>query len=173
MVKHLPAMRETGFDPWVGKISWRRTWQPTPVFLPGKSHGWRNLVDYGPWGAKESDTTERLHFYFSSKIWFQSVNHVRSWMRDFPSSSVYWLSEPQWVYVTLCMHLNSDQSHFKCPVSHMVCDYSAWEGKIQRHCFVCVCVLGHWPGVNVEKCPSEQENVICNSMDGPRDDHTK
>ena len=39
----------------------RRIWQPTPVFLPGKSHGWWNLVGYSPWGLKESDTTERLH----------------------------------------------------------------------------------------------------------------
>ena len=50
------------FNPWVGKISWRRKWQPTPVFLPGKSHGWWNLVGYSPWGRKESDTTEQLHF---------------------------------------------------------------------------------------------------------------
>ena len=41
---------------------WRREWQPTPVFLPGKSHGLRILVGYSPWGRKESDTTERLHF---------------------------------------------------------------------------------------------------------------
>ena len=41
---------------------WRRKWQPTPVFLPGKSHGWRNLAGYSPWGRKESDTTEQLHF---------------------------------------------------------------------------------------------------------------
>ena len=44
---------------------WRRQWQPTPVFLPGKSHGQRNLVGYSPWGHEESDTTERLHFHFS------------------------------------------------------------------------------------------------------------
>ena len=50
------------FDPWVGKIPWRRKWQPTPVLLPGKFHGRRSLVGYSPWGHKESDTTERLHF---------------------------------------------------------------------------------------------------------------
>ena len=44
---------------------WRRQWHPTPVFLPGKSHGWRSLVGCSPWGRKESDTTERLHFHFS------------------------------------------------------------------------------------------------------------
>ena len=49
-----------GFDPWVRKIPWRREWQPTPVVLPGESHGQRNLVGYSPWGHKESDTTEWL-----------------------------------------------------------------------------------------------------------------
>ena len=44
-----------GFDPGVRKISWRRKWQPTPVFLPGKSHGQRSLVGYSLWGCKESD----------------------------------------------------------------------------------------------------------------------
>ena len=43
---------------------WRRKWQPTPVFLPGKSHGLRSLVGYSPWGRKELDMTERLHFSF-------------------------------------------------------------------------------------------------------------
>ena len=56
-----------GFDPWVGKIPWRREWQPTPVFLPGKSHGQRSLVGYRPWGHKESDTTEQLTHYFPVK----------------------------------------------------------------------------------------------------------
>ena len=40
-------------------------WQPTPVLLPGEYHGGRSLVGYSPWGHKESDTTERLHFHFS------------------------------------------------------------------------------------------------------------
>ena len=44
---------------------WRRPWHPTPVLLPGKSHGWRILVGCGPWGLEESDTTEWLHFHFS------------------------------------------------------------------------------------------------------------
>ena len=53
-----------GFDHWVGKIPWRRKWQPTPIFLPGESHGRRSLVGYSPQGHKESDMTERLHFHF-------------------------------------------------------------------------------------------------------------
>ena len=43
----------------------RRQWHPTPVLLPGKSHGWRSLVGCSPWGCYESDMTERLHFHFS------------------------------------------------------------------------------------------------------------
>ena len=46
------------FDPWVRKIFWRRQWQPTPVFLPGESHGQRSLEGYGPQGHKELDTTK-------------------------------------------------------------------------------------------------------------------
>jgi len=49
--------QEPVFDPWVGKIPWRRKWQPIPVFLPGKSHGQESLEGYSPWGCKESNTT--------------------------------------------------------------------------------------------------------------------
>ena len=48
------------FDPWVGKILGRSTWQPAPVFLPAESHGWRSLVGYSPWGHKESGVTKWL-----------------------------------------------------------------------------------------------------------------
>ena len=50
-----------GFDLWIRTIPWRRKWQPTPVFLPGKSHGQRSLAGYSPRGHKESDTTEPLN----------------------------------------------------------------------------------------------------------------
>ena len=53
-----------GFDPWVGKVPWRRKWQLTRVFLPGESCGRRSLEGYSPQGRRESDTTERLHFHF-------------------------------------------------------------------------------------------------------------
>ena len=50
-----------GLDPWVGKIPWRRNWQPIPVFLPGKSHGQRSLEEYSPWGHKELATIYQLN----------------------------------------------------------------------------------------------------------------
>ena len=49
-----------GFSPWVGKIPWRRKWQPTPVFLPRKSHAQRSLAGYSPQGHIASDMTEQL-----------------------------------------------------------------------------------------------------------------
>ena len=49
---------------WAGKISWRREWQPTPVFLPGEFYGQRSLVSYSSWGHKELDTTEELKHFF-------------------------------------------------------------------------------------------------------------
>ena len=64
VVKNPPTMQETqmtGFSPWVRNILWMRQWQPTSIFLPGKSHGERSLVGYSPWGRKESDTIERAH----------------------------------------------------------------------------------------------------------------
>ena len=51
-------LRRCRFDPWVRRIPWRRAWQPTPVFLPGKSHGQRSLAGYGPQNWKESDMIE-------------------------------------------------------------------------------------------------------------------
>ena len=52
--------RRLGFDPWFRKSPWRRAWQPTPVFLPGESHGQRSLVGYNPWGCTELDMTKCL-----------------------------------------------------------------------------------------------------------------
>ena len=58
MVKNLPAVQEMWVDSWVGKIPWRRAWQPTPVFLPRESPGQRSLADYSPWSYKDLDMTE-------------------------------------------------------------------------------------------------------------------
>ena len=52
MIKNLSAMQETGFDPWVGNIPWRRESLPTLVFLPGEFYGQKSLVGYSPWGCK-------------------------------------------------------------------------------------------------------------------------
>ena len=56
VIQHLKQIR---------KVKRRRQWHPTPLLLPGKSHGWRSLVGCSPWGCWESDTTEQLPFHFS------------------------------------------------------------------------------------------------------------
>ena len=57
------------FNPWVGKIPWRRAQHPTPVFLPGESHGQRSLAGYSPKGCTESDTAE--------VTWAHACTHYR------------------------------------------------------------------------------------------------
>ena len=86
----LVAQRLLGFNPWVGKIPWRRKWQPTPVLLPGEFHGGRSLVGYSPRGRKELDMTEWLHFHFTLTQAVQAPNpyptpHLRmrlAWGRE-------------------------------------------------------------------------------------------
>ena len=70
--------RRPGFNPWFGKMPWRREWQSTPVFLPGKFHGQSSLVGYSPWGHKESDWTEQLTHRALPFLFF--------WLRFFPLS---------------------------------------------------------------------------------------
>ena len=60
--------RRHRFDPSVGKILWKRKWHPTPVLLPGKSHGPRNLAGYSPWGHKELDSVEHNTAAYAPKI---------------------------------------------------------------------------------------------------------
>ena len=56
------------FDPCIGKIPWRRAWQPTPIFLPEESHGQKSLSSYSPWDCKESDMTEATYHAFMQLI---------------------------------------------------------------------------------------------------------
>ena len=67
-LKHLPAVWETWVRSLVRKIPWRRKWQPTPVFLSGKSHGQRSLVGYTPQDSKESDMTSLCSFLLPDSI---------------------------------------------------------------------------------------------------------
>ena len=67
VVKNQPANAgDTGSIPGSGRFPWRRTWQPTPVFLPGKSNGQKSLVGYSPWDRKELNTTEETSMQSTS-----------------------------------------------------------------------------------------------------------
>ena len=74
MVKKPPAVQEVWVRLLIGKIPWRKAWQPTSVFLPGESHGQRSLVGYSPKGHKESDVTERQT---GIKIAGRNINNLR------------------------------------------------------------------------------------------------
>ena len=77
--------RGCGFDPWIGKIPWRRKWQPTPDSFLEKSHGQRSLASYSPWGHKESDMTEQLnththtHTHTPNTLIFLISEFKRNW----------------------------------------------------------------------------------------------
>ena len=73
--------RKCRFDPWVGKIPWRREWQPTPVFLPGKSHGQRSLAGYSQWGCK------RVRHHLGTKQQQQYTRFHHHWDQHRPSLS--------------------------------------------------------------------------------------
>ena len=76
----------------------RRQWHPTPVLLPGKSHGQRSLVGCSPWGRKESDTTERFHFHFSlSCIGEGNGNPLQCSCLENPRDGVAWWAAVHWV----------------------------------------------------------------------------
>ena len=69
MIKNLPASQRPSFDPWVGKIPWRREWQPTPGFLTEEFHEQRSLAGcYSLWVHKELGITERLMLHFHKYI---------------------------------------------------------------------------------------------------------
>ena len=87
------------FDPWVRKAPWRRKWQPTPIFLPGESHGQRSLVGYSPWGHKESDTTERTaHKSLLEYICFPGTHNsnIRIWNLTV-ADTARWLPSPKFL----------------------------------------------------------------------------
>ena len=89
----------------------RRQWHPTPVLLPGKSHGWRSLGGCSPWGRKESDTTERLDFHFSlSCIGEGNGNPLQCSCLENPRDGGAWLAA---VYGVARLKRLSSSSRFK------------------------------------------------------------
>ena len=71
---HWRRLKRCGFNPWVRKIPWRRKWQPTPVFLPGESHGQRSLMNYSPWGRRVGHDRSNL----ARTAHVNNANHVRN-----------------------------------------------------------------------------------------------
>ena len=91
----------------------RRQWHPTPVLLPGKSHGWRSLVGCSLWGRSESDTTEWLHFHFS-------LSTFMHWRRKWQPTPVFlpgespWTEEPGGLQIIGSQRVGHDWSDLAC-----------------------------------------------------------
>ena len=73
-----PLFRRPRFDPWVGKIPWRRVWQPTAVFLTGKSHGQKSLAGYNPWCGKEQIRLKQLSMHAHSSGSISGIPYLKS-----------------------------------------------------------------------------------------------
>ena len=99
-----------GFEPWVRKISGRRKWQPTPVFLPGKSHGWRSLVGYSQWVAKSRTWLS----YFTFTCHFHSpLTHVLSHFKPHNIVLFLWEFVPIFIMKKMPENLQNHNSSWK------------------------------------------------------------
>ena len=98
-------------------MQWRRQWHPTPVHLPGKSHGQRSLVGCSPWGRKESDTTEWLHFHFHA-LEKEMATHssVLAWR-------IPWTEEPGGLQSIGSQRVRHDWSHLALPHWEGLCSF--------------------------------------------------
>ena len=134
--------RRPAFSPWVGKIPWRRKWQPTAIFLPEESHGQRSLVGYSPWGGKESNTDWAPNTH-------SPVNSFQEKPRWAGTLSVAHLSAPHFTVSVLkgeiallsCLSLLLSLTHTACSNSHWTCGHRhphsradlAAVGKLKAH----------------------------------------
>ena len=101
---------------------WRRQWHPTPVLLPGKSHGRRSLVGCSPWDREESDTTERLHFHFSlSCIGEGNGNPLQCSCLENPRDGEVWWAAISGVAQSRTQLKRLSSSSSSCNYRHPVC----------------------------------------------------
>ena len=129
-VKNPPANAgDEGLIPGSGRSPWRRAWQPTPVFLPGESHGQRSLVGYGSWGCKESDKTERLNNY-KMCVWLNNIFQSkcksviilkRNLMK--PSNGIPWRGQVAYFWRAHRPHQGWVTYLFLAKSSHLLCNH--------------------------------------------------
>ena len=116
----------------------RRQWHPTPVLLPGKSHGRRSLIGCSPWGHKESDATERLHFLLCMEVKSES---------SLPGSSVHGIFQArvlEWVAISFSRGSPRprDQTQVSCIAGRF---FAIWATREARECIYMVKILFSFP----------------------------
>ena len=129
--------RRRWFVPGVRKTPWSRKWQPTPVFLPGESHGQRSLAGYSPWGHRESDTTDPLTFSLFILLVEGAAECLRQEPTVFSPAASWGLKSPFYFLQTLTpyflFHFGGQrkpsfwQQHFQCRGS----GFDLWLGSYE------------------------------------------
>ena len=157
MVKNLQC-RRLRFEPWVGKISWRRKWPPTPVFLPGEFHGQRNLASYSPWGLKESDTTEWRTLTLHINSLFTRQLHFLFFLclRKNPWLSTYAQVTPVLVFLVLSISIN-------CPTPTLVAQGQSLGAVLSLSLISCFHPIRKFCGYNLQN----SSRILPNSLHLP------
>ena len=131
MVKNLPAVLRPGFDPWVGKIPWRREWLPTPVLLPGEFRGQRSLAGFSPWDHKESDMTKQPSLLFLKQTKLISASGPLHLLVSFPG--IFFSQSFAWMSLISLISVPPSQRTF-----------SVYPLDLSPHCsFSCIEIIGH------------------------------
>ena len=122
MVKSLPAMQETQFQSLVGKILWKRKWQPTPVLLPGKPHGQRSPVGYSSWGHRVGHA--RAAFTFISVLSCFCAHVPQAPQSLCVNLNLFSHSPPQFLMNTFPIQpipkLDAGEAHSVSPLTHHI-----------------------------------------------------
>ena len=114
-------------------VNRRRQWQPTPVLLPGKSHGQRSLVGCSPWGRQESDMTERLHFHFSlSCIGEGNGKPLQDSCLENPRDGGAWLGCRLWGRTEWDMTEATQQQQQQCVNTTFIITFNPYDSIRQR-----------------------------------------
>ena len=143
-------------DPWIGKIPWRRKWQPTLVFLPGEFHGQRSLVGYSPWGRKRTRLRD-FHFHFGTtqyplhcillaphtspdSVQKEAYRNTRRRWPQLPSEAamVFWHPPlyPSAQFLTLCCHRQSSYLQtIQVDTKYLQVQFSSKRNLLKRYCW--------------------------------------
>ena len=142
---NLPEMQEPWFEPWVRKLTWRRKWQPTPVFLHREFHGERILVDYTSWGHKELDMTEKLTISLLKRYFL--INCKKDSDHPFHKSCKVFVQSSR------------EPANF-CKVQF--CEVFGWMGSSRvQVCAVLLMWLGWWKDLGRQKRNDKLHPVFC------------
>ena len=148
------------------EIPWRRKWQPTPVVSPGESQGQRSLVGYSPWGRKELDTTEQLHFLITHFSTFINEIDLKNKIIELRACKCLWNPKVAGFHtVPAVEHFLFDWSYssYRANIRNLIFFFNLIFWDIFPEHLVCVCVylfghtawhLGSWfPNQRLSLCP--------------------